>query len=56
MVVELEYSKIAVSETFIERDTEPVPSLSNSYKMPKLFKANRIPVILRPSTGKQELS
>jgi hypothetical protein len=56
MVVELEYSKLVVSETFIGRDTEPVPSLFDSYKLPKVFKANRIPVILGPSTGKQELT
>jgi hypothetical protein len=29
--VELEDSKIVVSETFTGRDTEPVPSLSDSY-------------------------
>jgi hypothetical protein len=56
VVLEQEYSKLVVSETFIGRDTEPVPSLPDSYKLPKVFKANRIPEIVHPSTGKQELT
>jgi hypothetical protein len=56
MVVELEDSKIVVSKAFIGRDTKPVSNLSDSYKLPTVFKANRIPVIVSPSRGKQELT
>jgi hypothetical protein len=53
IVVELEDSKIVVSVIFIGLDAETILSLSGPYKLPKVFKANRTPLIVRLNTRKQ---
>jgi hypothetical protein len=53
MVVELEDSKIVVSVIFTGHDAETILSLSGPYKLPKAFKANRTPQIVRLNSRKQ---
>jgi hypothetical protein len=52
MVMELKDIRMPVSETFTGHEIETVPFLSVPQKLSKTLRANSIPLIMIPSTGK----